>query len=139
MKRRDFLKSSALTGGSLALWRSGKVPEDKDPFPAVEASGPALFPAKTLPDLAPARWIWYPSGRCLANTFVLFRRVVTLPARPKRATGWISAESRYKLDVNGRRDLQEQYSNWSPLPIQPGKNEKPQWIETRHLPPPRRP
>jgi alpha-L-rhamnosidase len=113
MKRRDFLKSSAVTGGSLALWRPAKASVDKDAFPAAESSGSPLSPAKTLPDLRPARWIWYPSGRCLANTFVLFRRLVTLPATPKRATGWISADSRYKLEVNGRR------VQWGPAPADP--------------------
>src|SRR5262249_58115156 len=34
-------------------------------------------------DLAPARWIWLPSGRTLANTFVLFRRELTLDELPR--------------------------------------------------------
>jgi len=38
-------------------------------------------PPARLPDLKPARWIWYPSERCLQNTFVLFRRELTLAAR----------------------------------------------------------
>ena len=37
------------------------------------------------------------------------------------------------LDVNLRRDLQEQYNNWSPLSIQPGKHEQPGWKETLHM------
>lgn len=66
-----------------------------------------------FPDLQPARWIWYPSGRCLPNTFVLFRRAIELREKPKCATGWIAAESRYKLEVNGQR-LQ-----WGPPPSDP--------------------
>ena len=74
-----------------------------------------------LPDLAPARWIWYPSGRCLQNTFVLFRRAVELPAKPRRATGWIAADSRYRLEVNGQR------IQWGPAPCDP------RWLEADPL------
>ena len=44
-----------------------------------------------------------PSERCLPNTFVLFRRELRLEEPPRRATGWIAADSRYRLDVNGQR------------------------------------
>lgn len=54
-------------------------------------------------DLAPAQWIWFPSERCLANTVILFRKSIELPAKPAKATGWILGESRYKLYVNGNR------------------------------------
>jgi alpha-L-rhamnosidase len=67
----------------------------------------------SLPSLAPAQWIWYPSARTLQNTFVLFRRELSLPAKPRRATGWISADSRYRLELNGKR-LQ-----WGPPPSDP--------------------
>ena len=80
---------------------------------AAPAAQTATHNEPRLPDLAPAEWIWYPSGRCLANTFVLFRRVLELPSKPVRATGWISAESRYRLDVNGRR------VQWGPAPSDP--------------------
>ncbi|HZO99232.1 MAG TPA: hypothetical protein VFD30_02960, partial [Terriglobia bacterium] len=66
-----------------------------------------------LPDLHPARWIWYPSGRCLQNTFVLFRRSLDLRAKPRRANGWIVADSRYLLEVNGQR------IQWGPAPCDP--------------------
>lgn len=56
-----------------------------------------------LPDLKPARWIWYPSSRTLANTMVLFRHAFDLPSAPKRATGWVLGSSRYLLFANGRR------------------------------------
>ncbi len=64
-------------------------------------------------NLSPATWIWFPSGRTLANTFVLFRRELTLPARPQRAAGWITADSRYRLTVNGQR------VQWGPAPCDP--------------------
>ncbi|HXY40646.1 MAG TPA: alpha-L-rhamnosidase N-terminal domain-containing protein, partial [Vicinamibacteria bacterium] len=54
-------------------------------------------------DLTPARWLWLPSERTLANTFVLFRCELALRSAPVRATGWVSADSRYRLSVNGRR------------------------------------
>lgn len=71
----------------------------------------------SLPDLEPARWIWYPSERCLPNTFVLFRRELELSEPPRRATGWISADSRYLLQVNGQR------MQWGPAPCDP------RWLE----------
>jgi hypothetical protein len=70
-----------------------------------------------LPDLEPARWIWYPSKRCLANTFVLFRKCLDLPEKPVKAAGWIVADSRYLLRVNGKR------IQWGPAPSDP------RWVE----------
>jgi hypothetical protein len=64
-------------------------------------------------DLSPARWIWFPGKRTLANTFILFRREIELPAAPKRAAGWITADSRYRLTINGRR------VQWGPAPCDP--------------------
>ncbi|MDI1249376.1 MAG: alpha-L-rhamnosidase N-terminal domain-containing protein [Lacunisphaera sp.] len=69
--------------------------------------------AAALPDLEPAKWIWYPCERCLPNTFVLFRRTVEITAPLRRATGWIAADSRYRLEVNGRR------IQWGPAPADP--------------------
>jgi len=54
-------------------------------------------------DLSPAKWVWLPSQRTLSNTFVLFRRVLCLEEKPVKASGWVSADSRYVLSVNGRR------------------------------------
>ena len=73
MKRRDFLKNTALSPAGL---------------PSLRSQSPAIRHTSEpgLPDLSPAQWIWYPSGRCLQNTFVFFRREFELPSKPKRAT-----------------------------------------------------
>ncbi|MBU4271864.1 MAG: alpha-L-rhamnosidase N-terminal domain-containing protein [Planctomycetes bacterium] len=63
--------------------------------------------------MAPAQWIWLPSQRTLPNTFVLFRREVDLSGQPRKAVGWITADSRYRLTVNGRR------VQWGPAPCDP--------------------
>lgn len=68
---------------------------------------------KTALDLSPARWIWFPSARTLANTFVLFRRELHLASAPVSARGWISADSRYRLTLNGQR------VQWGPAPSDP--------------------
>ena len=116
MNRRDFLKTSAVSGGSLLVGRAGAVAATDASAPsATLVTLPVPIPSAGphLPGLAPAEWIWYPSARCLANTFVLFRRELKLPARPRRATGWIAADSRYRLDVNGQR------IQWGPAPSDP--------------------
>lgn len=64
-------------------------------------------------DLAPAKWIWYPSDRVLQNTFVLFRKEFHLNSVPDSATGCILADSRYQLFVNGQR------VQWGPAPFDP--------------------
>jgi alpha-L-rhamnosidase len=113
MKRRDFIKSSAITGGSLALSRKpAGSPGTKSSSP-FEPVAPLPSPKRALPNLNPASWIWYPSGRCLPNTFVLFRREFSLDTRPVQAKGWIAAESRYRLEVNGQR------VQWGPAPADP--------------------
>jgi alpha-L-rhamnosidase len=64
-------------------------------------------------DLAPAKWIWYPSDRVLQNTFVLFRKEFDLNSVSDSAAGWILADSRYQLFVNGQR------VQWGPAPFDP--------------------
>ncbi|MCR5520091.1 MAG: alpha-L-rhamnosidase, partial [Bacteroidales bacterium] len=64
-------------------------------------------------NLEPAKWIWYPSERTLQNTFVLFRKDFTLGEVPGEAKGWIVADSRYRLFVNGER------VQWGPAPSDP--------------------
>ena len=45
------------------------------------------LPKTIMLDLSPARWIWYPSERTLQNTFVLFRRQLDLPEKPRARQG----------------------------------------------------
>ncbi len=63
--------------------------------------------------LDPAQWIWLPSERTLPNSFVLFRKEILLTAKPTRAVGWMTADSRYRLTVNGQR------VQWGPAPCDP--------------------
>jgi len=117
MRRRDFIKGSALGAGGLASlgggWPAvtGTSMSRQGPLPSIPA------PKNRLPNLEPARWVWYPSERCLQNTFVLFRRQLELPDRPRRAAGWIVADGRYLLEVNGQR------VQWGPAPSDP------RWME----------
>jgi hypothetical protein len=74
---------------------------EEEKLPALPKLSPDRPPAGT--NLAPASWIWYPSGRTLPNTFILFRRSFDLPAPPQSATGWVSADSRYLLSINGTK------------------------------------
>jgi len=67
----------------------------------------------SCPDLSPAHWIWFPSERTLANTFVLFRRTVQIRSGLIAAVGWLTADSRYRLTVNGQR------VQWGPAPCDP--------------------
>ena len=114
MNRRDFIKSSALAGGALAGGTTAAaIPAAAGAETSFPAATAVAAPPSALPDLRPAKWVWYPSERCLQNTFVLFRRELTLAAKPRRATGWICADSRYRLHLNGRR-LQ-----WGPAPCDP--------------------
>ena len=113
MNRREFLKTSAVTSTSLLVPRSAGAAVETANHKPIELVPTTASSAPRLPDLSPARWIWYPSGRTLQNTFTLFRRELRLPAKPRRATGWISADSRYRLEVNGQR------VQWGPAPCDP--------------------
>ncbi len=64
-------------------------------------------------DSSPAKWIWLPSQRTLACTFVRFRREFELEDAPAHARGWILADSRYLLHVNGSR------VQWGPAAFDP--------------------
>ncbi len=115
MKRREFIKSS-ISGSAALMGRRlpyATIPLGLQVSPK-EPQGD--LPGKAF-DLTPARWIWYPSGRCLPNTFVLFRREIHLPSKPRSARGWVAADSRYLLEVNGKR------IQWGPAPSDP------RWLE----------
>jgi hypothetical protein len=123
MNRRDFLTASGLaaisaaaltpsaataqasstegTGLESALKKALEAAKDAQSN-ASPATGAAVVTSDGALDLSPAKWLWYPGDRVLPNTFVLFRRILQLNAKPKKATGWIIGESRYQLEVNGR-------------------------------------
>ena len=54
-----------------------------------------------------------PAQRTLPSTFVLFRKEFDLSSAPIAARGWIAADSRYELSVNGKR------VQWGPAPCDP--------------------
>jgi hypothetical protein len=70
-----------------------------------------------LLDLSPAKWIWYPSERTLQNSVFLFRKKIQLDRKPSLAAGWIFADSRYKLYING------EYVQFGPAPFDPRQPE----------------
>ena len=98
LSRRDFLKQTSMSGAAML---AGAPHPEEEKLPAL----PKLSPDRPVAgaNLAPASWIWYPSGRTLPNTFVLFRKTFDLPAQPQSATGWVSADSRYLLSLNGTK------------------------------------
>ena len=116
MRRREFIKGSALSGGMLLVGGRSAHGQTAILFGAPNEFAPASA-GESLPDLTPARWIWYPSARTLQNTFLLFRRQLELPGKPRAARGWIAADSRYLLTVNGQR------IQWGPPPCDP------RWLE----------
>ncbi len=114
LTRRGFLAST----GTAPWWvrRAGLVTGGPGGNPSPEETS-----CRELLDFSPARWIWYPFGRFLHNSFVLLRREFELPAPPRAARGWILADSRYLLRVNGRR------VQWGPAPCDP------RWLEADPL------
>ena len=104
--RRGFLKNGSLSGLSL-LWNpSVTVEQPVEPIPATTAahtSIPVIIAAQKVLDLSPARWVWYPMERCLANTMVFFRKEIYLSSNPNKASGYILGDSRYVFYVNGQR------------------------------------
>jgi alpha-L-rhamnosidase len=105
--RRGFLKNSSLGGLSL-LWNPLNTPE---PIPATTVAHsaksykqiPTVIESNKALDLSPARWVWYPMERCLANTMVFFRKEIYLSSNPSKALGYILGDSRYIFYVNGQR------------------------------------
>ncbi len=103
----SLLLSMAAVGVHAAPWTPTEATALRLGQDAHAASQPRAL------SLAPAKWIWLPSQRTLPNTFVLFRKEVELSATPASAFGWISADSRYLVTVNGQR------VQWGPAPCDP--------------------
>jgi len=102
--RRSFLKNTA--------WGSSLFFTDLFPRSAGKNQEGAVQLPKQLEDLkgygirlnlAPARWIWYPSQRTLPNSIFQFRKTFPINREVTSAKGWILGESRYLLYVNGER------------------------------------
>jgi len=119
ISRRSFLKNNVLGVSALASGSSVRhAVADNGALPSI--SQRHSFHPETL-NLSPARWIWYPSQRILPNTFVLFRREISLPSRPVKSRGWIIGESRYVLHANGK------HVQRGPAPYDP------RWVEADPL------
>ncbi|MBN2000413.1 twin-arginine translocation signal domain-containing protein [candidate division KSB1 bacterium] len=106
--RRDFLKTSSTAGLTLSAI-AANASETKLNVHS------EMIKNQTVPtlDLTPAKWIWYPSERCLQNSFIFFRKKIFISNGLKSAKGWIVADSRYKLMLNGER------IQWGPAPSDP--------------------
>ena len=107
-RRRFLLSTTTATAGLLqagALQAGGTVPGTSNP--AAPHSDPLqddfFLSDRYRLDLSPARWIWYPAGRTLSNTFFHFRKAFAIDRAVRSARGWILGESRYLLFCNGRR------------------------------------
>ena len=103
--RRKFIRGSAITAAFAVAPPAIAINYPKpDSFSDVRLSPePVALTARWKLDLTPARWIWYPSGRTLPNTFLHFRREIEISKKLTKATGWILGESRYELFCNGKR------------------------------------
>ena len=115
MNRRHFIQNTAALCALPSLADAAPATKTGALVPPLPLSHLPLGDDSLLGpiDLKPARWIWYPMGRCLPSTVVLLRREITLESLPSAATGQILADSRYKLTVNGKR------VQWGPAPCDP--------------------
>ena len=101
-----MLKRTKWVAVLFLAWPGMVTASGADRVMSVEEADRGVSPGRGPPpwrpwriDLAPARWIWLPSQRTLPNTFLLFRRELTLSGPPRRATGFVTADSRYLLTV----------------------------------------
>ncbi len=127
--RRDFVKNSMLGGAGL-IASPYSVMGSKAANPKLISMGFAAELSQLyspLLDLSPAKWIWYPSERTLQNSVFLFRKTVQLNRVPSSSKGWILADSRYKLYVNG------EYVQFGPAPYDPRQPEADPVDITRYL------
>lgn len=113
LSRRRFFRNSFLGSSSMlffpGVFRVGRFNDHYEPFTESHAQKVPTAPL----DLNPARWIWFSSKRTLPNSVVLFRREINIDSGLIRAAGWIFADSRYRLFLNGQR------IQWGPAPCDP--------------------
>lgn len=95
LSRREFLMVTA--AGATAL-KAGAVPEAPKAPPTTDEHVP-LHPSRRAWQ---ARWIWYQKPVGEKNCFVLFRKSFQMEQAAQAATALITADSRYKLYVNGQ-------------------------------------
>ncbi len=117
--RRDFVKSSMFGGAGLMASQLSMMSSRAASNEQVSLSRAAELSELYSPllDLSPAKWIWYPSERTLQNSVFMFRKSFHLERVPSSAKGWILADSRYKLYVNG------EYVQFGPAPFDPRQPE----------------
>ncbi len=120
ISRRDFVKTSALSGAGFFIFPSLNK-EGKKEILLPEQIDDIKISSQQYLDLAPAEWIWYPSERTLQNTMILFRRKIVITKKIRSASGWILADSRYVFYVNEKR------IQFGPAPSDP------RWIEVDPL------
>ncbi len=117
--RREFVKNSVFGSAGLVsspLLKAGSGPEKPKKIKLDNTADLHQLYSPLL-DLSPAKWIWYPSERTLQNSVFLFRKSFRLESIPSSAKGWILADSRYKLYVNGK------YAQFGPAPFDPRQPE----------------
>jgi alpha-L-rhamnosidase len=119
LSRRDFFRNSVFGSAFLMVSPFSHLQADSNNRLKVipEPGNFSFKPYTPLLDLAPAKWIWYPSQRTLQNSVFLFRKTITLDTIPGSAKGWIFADSRYRLYVNGT------YLQFGPAPFDPRRPE----------------
>ncbi len=110
MQNHSFNRRKFIRGSALATALAVAPPALAANLPSISSSSSGISGSEPVPltdrwklDLTPARWIWFPSGRTLPNTFLHFRKEIIISKTIVKATGWILGESRYMLFCNGKR------------------------------------
>ena len=104
--RRDFFRNTTLAVGGLMLHRGPANFSISEPdliHDAQRIAASSVYYGTRQLDLSPAKWIWFPAKRTLANSIFFFRKEIQLRDKPVKADGWIIGDSRYKLYLNGER------------------------------------
>jgi alpha-L-rhamnosidase len=119
LSRRNFFRNSVYGGAFLMVSPySSLQPDETNRSYVIPKTSNLSFKTYTpLLNLSPAKWIWYPSQRTLQNSVFLFRKTIILDTLPGSAKGWIFADSRYRLYVNGT------YLQFGPAPFDPRRPE----------------